>query len=72
MLLPGGFVPQGHEALGEEFAARLADELEQLILAEGPDTVAAFVGEPLQGAGGVIVPPATYWARIQEVLAVHA
>jgi L-2,4-diaminobutyrate transaminase len=52
----------------EEFAARLADELEQLILAEGPDTVAAFVGEPLQGAGGVIVPPATYWARIQEVL----
>jgi len=52
----------------DEFAARLADELEQLILAEGPDTVAAFVGEPLQGAGGVIVPPATYWARIQEVL----
>jgi L-2,4-diaminobutyrate transaminase len=55
----------------EEFAARLADELEQLILAEGPDTVAAFVGEPLQGAGGVIVPPATYWARIQEVLRRH-
>jgi L-2,4-diaminobutyrate transaminase len=55
----------------DEFAARLADELEQLILAEGPDTVAAFVGEPLQGAGGVIVPPATYWARIQEVLRRH-
>jgi L-2,4-diaminobutyrate transaminase len=52
----------------EDFATRLADELEQLILAEGPDTVAAFVGEPVQGAGGVIVPPATYWARIQEVL----
>jgi L-2,4-diaminobutyrate transaminase len=55
----------------EAFAARLADELEQLILAEGPDTVAAFVGEPLQGAGGVIVPPATYWTRIQEVLRRH-
>src|SRR5262249_22708696 len=52
----------------EESATRLADELEQLILAGGPDPVAAFVGEPLQGAGGVIVPPATYWARIQEVL----
>ena len=55
----------------EEFAGRLADELEQLILAEGPETVAAFIGEPVQGAGGVIVPPATYWARIQEVLRRH-
>ena len=52
----------------EAFAQRLADELEQLILAEGPDTVAAFIGEPLQGAGGVIPPPEGYWARIQEVL----
>ena len=42
--------------------------LEQLIVAEGPETVAAFIGEPLQGAGGVIPPPETYWARIQEVL----
>jgi L-2,4-diaminobutyrate transaminase len=52
----------------EEFAQRMADELEQLILAEGPDTVAAFIGEPVQGAGGVIVPPRTYWQRVQEVL----
>jgi len=52
----------------EDFAARLAGDLEQLILAEGPETVAAFIGEPLQGAGGVIVPPHTYWERIQEVL----
>ena len=49
------------------FAERLATELEELILAEGPDTVAAFIGEPLMGAGGVIVPPADYWQRIQEV-----
>ncbi len=52
----------------EEFSTRLAHELEQLIVAEGPDTVAAFIGEPVQGAGGVIVPPATYWEKIQAVL----
>jgi 4-aminobutyrate--pyruvate transaminase len=52
----------------EEFAIRLADELEQLILAEGPDTVAAMFAEPVMGAGGVIIPPATYFERIQSVL----
>jgi len=53
----------------EQFSTRLAGELEQMILAEGPDTVAAFIGEPLMGAGGVIVPPAGYWEKIQAVLA---
>ena len=52
----------------EDFATRLADALEQRILAEGPDTVAAFFAEPVMGAGGVIVPPATYFAKIQAVL----
>ena len=52
----------------EAFATRLADELEGLILAEGPETIAAFFGEPVMGAGGVIVPPATYWPKIQAVL----
>jgi 4-aminobutyrate--pyruvate transaminase len=52
----------------EAFAARLADGLEQLILREGPDTVAAFFAEPVMGAGGVIVPPATYFDRIQPIL----
>ncbi len=52
----------------EDFATRLAAELEQLILDEGPETVAAFVGEPLMGAGGVMPPPATYWDKIQRVL----
>ncbi len=52
----------------EAFAARCADELEALILAEGPDTVAAFFAEPVMGAGGVLIPPATYFARIQDVL----
>ena len=52
----------------EAFAQKLADDLEALILAEGPDTVAAFIAEPVMGAGGVIVPPATYFERIQAVL----
>ncbi|SFQ09665.1 4-aminobutyrate---pyruvate transaminase [Geopseudomonas sagittaria] len=51
----------------EQFADRLAAELEQTILAEGPETIAAFIGEPLMGAGGVIVPPRTYWAKVQQV-----
>lgn len=52
----------------EQFSTRLADELEKLILAEGPETVAAFWGEPVMGAGGVVVPPAGYWEKIQAVL----
>jgi len=53
----------------EDFATRRAEELEALILAEGPDTIAAFWGEPVMGAGGVVVPPATYWDKIQAVMA---
>ena len=52
----------------EAYAARLAANLEQLILHEGPDTVAAFFAEPVMGAGGVIVPPATYFDRVQPIL----
>ncbi|CAA7620375.1 aspartate aminotransferase family protein [Magnetospirillum sp. UT-4] len=52
----------------EQFSARRAGELERLILAEGPDTVAAFFAEPVMGAGGVIVPPAGYFEKIQAVL----
>ena len=52
----------------EQFATRMADALEALILKEGPDTVAAFFGEPVQGAGGAVTPPATYWDKIQAVL----
>ncbi len=57
-----------HEGESEEaFADRLAAELEDRILAEGPETVAAFIGEPLIGAGGVLPPPATYWEKVQAV-----
>lgn len=52
----------------EQFASRRAEELEKLILAEGPDTVAAMFAEPVMGAGGVIVPPPTYFEKIQAVL----
>ena len=52
----------------EEFASRCATELENLILAEGPDTVAALFAEPVMGAGGVIMPPTGYFAKIRTVL----
>ena len=55
----------------EEFATRCAERLEQLILEEGPETVAAFIAEPIQGAGGAIVPPRTYFQKIQQVLRRH-
>ena len=51
------------------FVERLASELEKLILREGPDTIAAFIAEPIHAGGGIIVPPKTYFSRIQEVLA---
>ena len=52
----------------EEFSNRCAVELEELILAEGPDTVAALFAEPVMGAGGVIIPPAGYFKKIRSVL----
>lgn len=52
----------------EQFASRMAQDLEDMILREGADTIAAFIAEPVMGAGGVIVPPATYWEKIQVVL----
>ena len=55
----------------EDFASRLAAELEDRIIAEGPETVAAFFGEPVMGAGGVIPPPRTYWGKVQAVCRRH-
>lgn len=55
----------------EDFATRLAANLDKLIVDQGPDTVAAFVAEPVMGAGGVMPPPATYFEKIQAVLARH-
>ncbi|MBD9666113.1 aspartate aminotransferase family protein [Variovorax sp. VRV01] len=53
----------------QDFATRLAAALEQRILDEGPETVGAFIAEPVMGAGGVLVPPATYFDKVQKVLA---
>ncbi|MCY4595579.1 MAG: aminotransferase [Bryobacterales bacterium] len=56
--------------LGESedaYASRLASELDQQILAEGPDTVAAMIAEPVMGAGGVLLPPAGYFEKVQQV-----
>ena len=53
------------------FAERLARELEDTIQREGPDTVAAFIAEPVQGAGGVVIPPPGYYQRVQAILKKH-
>jgi 4-aminobutyrate--pyruvate transaminase len=53
------------------FVERLARELEDLIQREGADTIAAFIAEPVQGAGGVIIPPAGYFERVQAILKRH-
>lgn len=52
----------------EEFGQRMADELDELIQREGPDTIAGFLAEPVTGGGGVVVPPANYYAAVQAVL----
>jgi 4-aminobutyrate--pyruvate transaminase len=61
--LPGETEPQ--------FVDRLVRELEDLIASEGAETIAAFIAEPVQGAGGVIIPPAGYFERVQAVLKKH-
>lgn len=54
-----------------DFATRMASSLEALIEREGPDTIAAFIAEPVQGAGGVIIPPETYFEKVQAILKRH-
>jgi L-2,4-diaminobutyrate transaminase len=66
------FYFEGREGESERaFAERLVGELDDRIRAEDPDTVAAFVAEPVMGAGGVLVPPAGYFEGVQEVLRRH-
>ena len=59
------------EADPRAFSQRCADELEQLILREGPETVGAFIAEPVVGSGGILPPPPGYWEAIQAVLRRH-
>ncbi|GLK87377.1 aspartate aminotransferase family protein [Pseudomonas turukhanskensis] len=60
---------EGGDMSPAEFGIWAADQLEKKILEVGEDKVAAFIAEPIQGAGGVIVPPETYWPRVREILA---
>jgi L-2,4-diaminobutyrate transaminase len=63
-----------HGAVGqteEQYATMLAEELDGVIRREGPDTVGAFIAEPIMGGGGVLVPPRTYFEKIQAVLRQH-
>ena len=61
----------GGDLSPEEFGLKAAREVEAKIKELGPDKVAAFVGEPIQGAGGVIVPPDSYWPYVQKVCREH-
>ncbi len=55
----------------EQFASRMAEALDALIVAEGPDSCAAFIAEPVMGAGGGLTPPRSYWEKMQAVVRRH-
>ena len=68
-ITPPHYYRNAHQDESEDaFTSRLADELEKLIQHEGPDTIAAFFTEPIMGSGGVIVPPDSYYDKIQTIL----
>ena len=66
-VMPPYWYKYGQEMSPEEFGIFTANKIEEKILELGPENVAAFIGEPIQGAGGVIIPPETYWPRVQEI-----
>lgn len=70
IMQPHWFV-NGADMSPEDFGQHAAQALEDKILALGADNVAAFIAEPVQGAGGVIVPPSTYWPLIQKICTEH-
>ncbi|ACZ39864.1 aspartate aminotransferase family protein [Sphaerobacter thermophilus] len=70
-LTPPYYYRHGEGMTEDEFVDSLVRELEETIQREGADTIAAFIGEPIQGAGGVVVPPDRYWPAIAEVLRRH-
>jgi putrescine aminotransferase len=57
----------GGDKSPEDFGLEAAAEVEKKILEVGPENVAAFIGEPVQGAGGVIIPPGTYWPEVERI-----
>ena len=61
------YLEAGRGMTEDEFGIEAASWLEEKILDVGPEKVAAFIGEPIQGAGGVVIPPSTYWPEIQRI-----
>ncbi|MDT1818291.1 aminotransferase class III-fold pyridoxal phosphate-dependent enzyme, partial [Acinetobacter baumannii] len=59
---------EGGDMSPEDFGIAVARQLERAIDEIGEDKVAAFIAEPIQGAGGVIIPPSTYWPEISRIL----
>ncbi len=68
---PYGFELQNDGESDEAFGLRAAKAVEDAILEAGPENVAAFIGEPVMGAGGVKIPPANYWPEIQRICRKH-
>jgi putrescine aminotransferase len=66
-IMPPYWYKYGENMNQEEFGLYAANKLEERIMELGAENVAAFIGEPIQGAGGVIIPPDSYWPRIQEI-----
>ena len=66
-VLPPYWYGKGGQMSPEEFGLYAAKEVEKKILELGADNVAAFIGEPIQGAGGVLIPPSTYWPEINRI-----
>jgi putrescine---pyruvate transaminase len=58
---------EGRDMSPENFGTACAEAIESKILEVGPENVAAFIGEPVQGAGGVIIPPANYWPQVEAI-----
>ncbi|SUZ67002.1 uncharacterized protein METZ01_LOCUS19856 [marine metagenome] len=78
LLLPGiehidqpYWYAEGGDSDPGDFGLKVAQQLEQKIIELGHDRVAAFIGEPIQGAGGVIIPPQTYWPEVQRICDKH-
>ena len=66
-VMPPYWYKYGGDMSPEEFGLFTANKIEEKIREIGPENVAAFIGEPIQGAGGVIIPPDSYWPRVQEI-----
>ena len=70
-VMPPYWYDYGGDMTPEEFGIAAAQAIEEKILELGADNVAAFIGEPIQGSGGVLVPPATYWPEVQRICREH-